>query len=274
MPEADGLLEMREHTKKVRADILDMIHLAGTGHPGGALSCVEILVALYFGVMRVRPDEPTWPERDRFVLSKGHAAPALYAVLMERGFFPRAELATFRRFGSMLQGHPDRNRTPGVEVSTGSLGQGFAVAVGMALAGKVRGRRHRVFTLLGDGECDEGLVWEAALWAAHRGLDNLTAVIDRNHLQLDGWTQDILNLNPLPEKWQAFGWQVEEVDGHDLGCLFEALDAPSAAGKPRMLIAETTKGKGVSYMEGKCEWHSGCPDDEQLSQALKEIKEA
>lgn len=268
--DATRLAELRGVAREVRRDILEIIHRAGSGHPGGSLSAVEILVALYWEVLRHDPANPGWPGRDRLILSKGHGAPALYSVLARRGYFPREELNTLRQFGSILQGHPDSKRTPGVEVSTGSLGQGLSVGVGLALGAKVTGHNYRVFVVLGDGECDEGQVWEAAMSAAHYRLDNLTAVIDFNGVQLDGPTRDIMQLDPFREKWAAFGWQVEVADGHDLEDLTTTL-ARRPSDRPKAVVARTVKGCGVSFMEGKYQWHGGAPNAEELAQALSEI---
>jgi len=207
--------ELQNIAKKLRRNIVTMIGQSGSGHPGGSLSAVEILTTLYFRIMRHQPDNPHWPERDRFILSKGHAAPVLYATLAECGYFPMEELATLRRFGSRLQGHTDVKRTPGVELSAGSLGQGLSFSIGIALASRLDKQSYRVYTLLGDGECDEGQVWEAAMAAPHFKIDNLTAVVDRNGLQIDGWTKDIMNTEPMSEKWRSFGWHVIDVNGHD-----------------------------------------------------------
>lgn len=223
---------LKAKAKKVRGHILRMIHEAGSGHPGGSLSCVEVLTALFFHAMRHRPKQPAWPDRDRFVLSKGHAAPALYAVLAEVGYFPVRRLGEFRRFGGMLQGHPHRGSTPGVEVSSGSLGQGLSVAVGMALAGRLDGRGYRVFVLLGDGECDEGQVWEAAMAASHYRLDNLVVFVDRNGLQIDGPTELVMSIEPLADKWKSFGWNVVEVDGHDIKGIVSVLDSLEGVSSP------------------------------------------
>ncbi|MDQ7794216.1 MAG: transketolase [bacterium] len=268
---AEELGELRDLCRRVRIHILRMIGEAGSGHPGGSLSAVEILVSLYFRVLRVKPGEPDWSDRDRFILSKGHAAPALYACLAERGYFDPAELLTLRRTGSRLQGHPDRTLTPGVEASTGSLGQGLSLAVGMALAGQLDGASWRVFTLLGDGESQEGQVWEAAMAAAHYRLENLTAFLDHNRLQIDGPVTEVLSPEPVAEKWEAFGWRVLAVDGHDPAAIIEACRSP-AGGRPTMIVAETVKGKGVSYMEGRAEWHGKAPDAGQLAQALAELR--
>jgi transketolase len=249
-----------------------MIAKAGSGHPGGSLSAVEILTVLFFKVMRHDPANPQWAERDRFVLSKGHAAPTLYAALAESGYFPVAELDTLRKLGSRLQGHTDRTATPGVEMSAGSLGQGLSFAIGMALAARLDSKSYRVYVLLGDGECDEGQVWEAAMSAAHFKVDNLTAIVDHNKIQLDGWNREIMNLEPLGEKWRSFGWHVIEVDGHSFDQLLAALDeAILVKGKPTVIIAHTIKGKGVSFMENNVEFHGRAPTPEETQRALREL---
>lgn len=264
--------ELREIARKLRVHILRMVGAAGSGHPGGSLSAVEIVTALFFHVMQLNPDDPGWEDRDRFVLSKGHAAPVLYAALAERGFFDPAELLNLRKLHGFLQGHPSRKDTPGVEVSTGSLGQGLAMANGMALAGKVDGRSFRVYALLGDGESQEGMVWEAAMAAAHYRLDNLTAFLDFNKLQIDGPVAEVMGIEPLREKWMAFGWNVLEVPGHDLGEIIAATEeAQSLRGKPTMIIASTIKGKGVSFMENEVDWHGRAPNKEQVETALREL---
>ncbi len=266
------LRELQERALAVRRDIVEMIALAGSGHPGGSLSGVEIACALYFHAMRIRPAEPDWPERDRFVLSKGHAAPLLYAVLAQAGYFPREELKGLRRIDRMLQGHPDAKGTPGVEVSTGSLGQGIAVANGIALAGKLDGRDYRVYVLVGDGELQEGLVWEAAMAAAHYRLDNVTVFVDYNGFQIDGRIQDVMNPDPVPDKWRAFGWHVLEIDGHDFPQILSAIDtARSVQGKPTAVIARTVKGKGISFMENQVGWHGVAPKPDELERALVEL---
>ena len=272
MPE-DLLNELRQRAREIRCDLVRMLAAAGSGHSGGSLSAVEIVTALYWHVLRIRPDEPAWPDRDRFVLSKGHAAPVLYAVLAERGFFPVAELQTLRKLGSRLQGHPDLRKVPGVEASTGSLGQGLSVGLGMALAGRLDRRSCRVYVLLGDGECEEGQVWEAAMAAAHYQAGNLTAIIDNNGLQIDGPVAEVLSPLPLPEKWRAFGWEVTEVDGHDPGALLQAFDwaAGVNGSKPKLIVAHTVKGKGISFMENQVDWHGKTPSPEQATCALKEL---
>ncbi len=251
-----------------------MIGAAGSGHPGGSLSCIEVLCALYFGgVMHHDPADPGMEGRDWFVLTKGHAAPALYATLARAGYLPADELPTLRKLGSRLQGHPDSTLVPGVEVSTGSLGQGLSICCGIACGLALDGREGTVFALLGDGECEEGQVWEAAMFAAHRKLGNLVAIIDANGLQIDGRVQDVCNPEDLGEKFAAFGWQVSEVDGHDIEALIAALNRAKAsdAPAPQLVIARTVKGKGVSFMEGEAGWHGKAPDAEQLACALQEL---
>lgn len=266
--------ELKLTANTIRQNIIKMLIPAKSGHPGGSLSSADILATLYFQVMRINPQEPNWPERDRFVLCKGHAAPVLYAALAEKGYFPKEELLGLRQTGRMLQGHPDMKRTPGVDMSTGSLGQGLSAANGMALAGKLDGKDYRVYALLGDGEMGEGQVWEAGMAAAHYKLDNLTAIIDYNGLQIDGRTDVVMSSTPLSAKWQAFGWHVIEVDGHDIEKLMAAFEeAKKVQGKPTMLIARTIKGKGVSFMENQAGWHGTAPNAEQSEQALKELKE-
>lgn len=264
--------ELTALAQRMRRHILEMIAGAGSGHPGGSLSSVELVTALYFAVMRLDPGRPDWPERDRFVLSKGHAAPVLYAALAERGFFPVEELTTLRRLGSRLQGHPDMTKTPGVDASTGSLGQGLSIALGMALAARLDGSPRKVYCLLGDGELQEGQVWEAAMAAAHYQLDNLIACVDYNGVQLDGPLAEIMSVQPLAAKWQAFGWRAVEIDGHDMAAVLAALEgARETRGVPSVIIARTVKGKGVSFMEGSHKWHGVAPDRDQLATALAEV---
>ncbi|MFC1892769.1 transketolase [Chloroflexota bacterium] len=258
--------------KRLRRHVISMTGKAGSGHPGGSLSAVEILVALYFRVLRHRPSDPRWPERDRFILSKGHAAPLLYAVLAECGYLPVDELATLRRLDSRLQGHTDCTVTPGVEMSAGALGQGLSFGIGVALAGRLNSQQYKVYVLLGDGECDEGQVWEAAMAAAHFKVDNLVAIIDNNGQQIDGWNRDVMNLEPFARKWEAFGWHVVEVDGHDLNRLVSALDqAALVQGQPTVVIAHTVKGKGVSFMENNTDFHGKAPNAEEVEMALREL---
>ncbi len=264
--------DLKTVARRLRRDIVTMIGKAGSGHPGGSLSAVEIVTALYWRVLRHRPSEPQWPDRDRFILSKGHAAPVLYAVLAECGYFPLAELATLRQLDSHLQGHADRNATHGVEMSSGSLGQGLSFAIGCALAGRLDKKTWRVYALLSDGECDEGQTWEAAMSAPKFKLDNLTAIVDNNGIQLSGFNKDIMNLDPLNKKWDAFGWQVFEVDGHDFSQILDGIGkAQKVKGKPAVIIAHTVKGKGVSFMENNVDFHGKAPNAEQLEKALKEL---
>jgi transketolase len=268
----DLIRKLEDKATQMRRDIVVMVGAAGCGHPGGSLSSADIASALFFGVMRHDVNNPTWPERDRFVLSKGHASPLLYAALAESGYFPREEITTFRAINSRLQGHPDRKKLPGVEFSTGSLGQGLSGSVGMAIAGKLDKKDYRVFCLIGDGESEEGQIWEASMAAAHYKLDNLTAITDFNGLQIDGPNVEIMNVNPLPDKWRAFGWNVIEIDGHDYVQILDALSPKSKVeGKPTMIIAHTIKGKGVSYMENVCDWHGKAPSLEQVDAALCEL---
>lgn len=264
--------QLKEIAKEVRRNIITMLAEAKSGHPGGSLSAVEILTALYFKEMRLDPDNPKWPERDRFVLSKGHAAPVLFSVLAEKGFFPREELLTFRKINSRLQGHPDMKKAPGVEMSTGSLGQGFSTAIGMALAGKLDKKDYRVYVLIGDGESQEGQVWEAAMAAAHYKLDNMVVFYDNNKLQIDGPCEVVMSVEPVAEKFRAFGWHVERIDGHSFPEIEEALArAKTVKDKPTLILANTIKGKGVSFMENQVGWHGNPPSKEQAEQALSEL---
>lgn len=257
---------------QIRQDIVRMVGEAKSGHPGGSLSAADIVTTLYFHEMKVDSENPTNPDRDRFVLSKGHAAPVLYAALAEKGFFPREELGTLRKIGSRLQGHPSMKHLPGVEMSTGSLGQGLSAANGMALAGKLDKRDYRVYALLGDGEIQEGQVWEAAMAAAHYKLDNVVAIIDHNKLQIDGPTSEVMSPEPIADKWRAFGWHVEVINGHDFEEIIAALNkAREVKGQPTAIIANTVKGKGVSFMENQVGWHGNAPSSEQTTQALCEL---
>ncbi len=268
-----SVAEMEAIAKRLRRHIITMTGKAGSGHPGGSLSAVEILTVLYFGVLRHKPSDPQWADRDRFILSKGHAAPLLYATLAECGYFSVDELLTLRQMDSRLQGHTDRTVTPGVEMSAGALGQGLSFAIGVALAGRLNWQDYRVYVLLGDGECDEGQVWEGAMAAAHFKVDNLVAIVDNNGQQIDGWNRDVMNLDPFPGKWQAFGWHVIEVDGHDLAQLTEAFyQAKPVKGQPTVIIAHTIKGKGVSFMENNPDFHGKAPNAEEVKIALKELE--
>ena len=267
------MIELQKVCKAVRRDIITSVTAAKSGHPGGSLSAVEILTALYFQEMKVDPSNPKWEERDRFVLSKGHAAPALYAVLAERGYFDPAELKNLRKLHSFLQGHPDAKKCPGVDASTGSLGQGISTAVGMALGAKLDGKGVRVYTLCGDGELQEGLVWEAAEAAAHYRLDNLTVLVDNNGLQIDVRNQDVMDVRDIAAKFAAFGFETITVaDGNDIAQVLAALAQPRQAGKPRMILCHTVKGKGVSFMEDQAGWHGKAPNEEQCRQALQELE--
>lgn len=268
-----SLKSLEDIAKTLRSDIVKMITESASGHPGGSLSSVEIITTLYFDEMNVDINNPKDPNRDRFVLSKGHAAPVLYAALAEKGFFNKEELMKLRKIGAMLQGHPNMNYIPGVDMSTGSLGQGISAAVGMALAGKIDKKDYRVFTLLGDGELEEGQVWEAAMSAAHYKLDNLTAFVDYNGLQIDGETEKVMNPNPIADKFEAFGWNVIFVkDGNDLTQIKNAIElAKEFKGKPTMIVCKTIKGKGVSFMENEAGWHGTAPSKEQCEIALREI---
>lgn len=263
---------LNEIANVIRKDIVSMICKSKSGHPGGSLSAVEILTALYFDQMNIDPTNPKMEDRDRFVLSKGHAAPALYATLAQRGYFAKEELNNLRQLGSMLQGHPDMKKVPGVEMSTGSLGQGFSVACGMAMAAKLDNAPWNVYALLGDGEVQEGIIWEAAMSAAHYKLDNMIAFLDYNGLQIDGEVESVMNINPIEDKFKTFGWNVITIDGHDFDQIFAALDmAKDTVDKPTMIIAKTIKGKGVSFMENQASWHGSAPSEEQLEQALSEL---
>lgn len=269
---AINLEMLQEKAKDVRIDIIRQIHSAGSGHPGGSLSAADIITYLYFAEMNIDPQDPHKAGRDRFVLSKGHAAPALYAALAEKGYFSKETLLTLRQAGSILQGHPDRKKVPGVDMSTGSLGQGISAAVGMALANKIDENGARVYSVLGDGELQEGMVWEAAMAAAHYGLSNLTIFVDHNGLQIDGRNEDVITVAPIAEKFESFGWDVQKIDGHDFEQIAAAVEnAKAVSDKPQAIIAETIKGKGVSFMENEAGWHGKAPNDEQAEQAVTEL---
>lgn len=265
---------LKEKARTVRIEILKMLTQAGSGHTGGSLSAADIVTALYFYKMRHRPDDPKWLERDRFILSKGHAAPLLYTVLSLTGYFDKSLLSTLRKTGSPLQGHPSSKMLQGVEVSTGSLGQGLSIANGMALGLRLDDSPARVYCLLGDGEIQEGQVWEAAMTAGHYALDNLCAIVDLNSLQIDGRCEDVMKIDPVAEKWKAFNWHIFEIDGHNMEEIITALDkAEKIKGKPSVILAKTIKGKGVSIFEGKVEYHGLAPTKEELEIALKELGE-
>jgi transketolase len=268
---------LEEAARQLRIDIVKMVYIAGPerkGHPGGALSAADIVAALYFDIMRIDPARPKWPDRDRFILSKGHACPVLYAALACRGYFSKDAYHSFRKVDGMLQGHPDMKGTPGVDMTTGSLGHGLAAGMGMALAARVDHKDYRVFVILSDGECQEGLVWEAAMAAHHYRVDNLIAIVDANRLQSCDLVENTMTLNPLPAKWAAFGWRVIEINGHKMDEVISALDlAVQPKGRPTVIIAQTVKGKGVSYMENDLAWHQKAPNLKQYEQAMAELGE-
>lgn len=265
--------ELKQFCTEVRRDIINMTANAGSGHPGGSLSAVELMSAVFCTQMRIDPKNPKDPDRDRFVLSKGHSAPCYYGILAELGFFDKAEFKTFRQLHGMLQGHPDMKKIPGVDASTGSLGQGVSIAVGMALGAKHQGKDTKVFTLLGDGECQEGQVWEAFMAANHYKLDNLTVIVDNNGLQIDGRNDEVMGLGDMAAKLRSFGFHtIELADGNDLEQVLAALNEPAKPGKPKAILAHTVKGKGISFMEDQVGWHGKAPNEEQRAQALKELE--
>lgn len=271
--ERPNISELRPKAKEIRKTVLKMLANAGSGHTGGSLSLVEILMSLYFYKMRHDPKRPDWDMRDRLVLSKGHGCSALYAVLAEAGYFPKEELMTFRKFGTRLQGHPQLG-LPGIEASTGSLGQGLSIANGMALAARMDKKDIKVYCIMGDGELNEGQIWEAAMTSAHYSLDAVCGIVDFNKQQIDGWCKDVMNLGSLNEKWQSFGWHVLECDGHNFQELMNSLDgARDVKGKPQLILAHTTKGKGVSFIENQPKWHGIAPSPDELEKALKELDE-
>ena len=264
---------LEEQAVQLRRDIVEMIHAAKAGHPGGSLSAVDMITALYFHVMRIDPQNPRWEDRDRFVLSKGHACPALYAALARRGFFDPKHLTTLRQYHSILQGHPDMNKTPGIDISSGSLGNGLAIGVGMAMSGRLHHQDYMTYVMLGDGEVQEGMVWEAAMAAHHHDLGNLVAIVDCNGVQINGWVNEIMTVEPLADKWRAFGWNVVEVNGHNMKDLLTVLHTAKTMRHPTVILMRTGKGRGVSFMEDDCKWHGNSPSDEELVQAILEIGE-
>jgi transketolase len=265
--------ELEKMAVIIRCDIIDMICTAAAGHPGGSLSAADLVTALYFRVMRIDPENPHWPDRDRFILSKGHACPVWYAALAERGYFDKSHLKTLRQMGSILQGHPDMLKTPGIDMTAGSLGHGLPAGLGMALSGKLQQKDYHVFVIIGDGESQEGSIWEASMAAPNFKLDNLTAILDYNHLQNDYSLEEIMPIHPVVDKWQAFGWHVIDIDGHNMAQVVQALEEAKAhQGAPTMIVANTVKGKGVSYMENVCEWHGKAPCQEEAEQALEELR--
>lgn len=272
-PITSDVRRLKEIAGRLRLDIIEMLQLAGSGHPGGSLSAIDIITCLFFARMRHDPRNPHWPERDRFVLSKGHAVPALYAVLAEAGYFPKEELKTLRRTDSRLQGHPVASALPGIEACTGSLGQGLSVAQGMALAAKLDGGKAHVFCMIGDGETQEGQIWEAAMSAPKFKLDTLTLFLDYNRGQIDGPVSEVMDLEPLKDKWRAFNWHLLEIDGHDFPQILGAIDeARAVRGKPTVIVANTVKGKGVSFMEHQIAWHGAAPNKDQAEKALAELR--
>jgi len=272
MLDSKTIRELEEKARQIRVMIVQMLSRAGSGHPGGSLSSTDILTCLYFFVLRHNPRDPAWPDRDRFHLSKGHCCPALYAVLAEQGYFPKSELMNLRKMGCMLQGHPDRH-TPGIEVCSGSLGQGLSVALGMSLAAKIDKKDYRTYCLLGDGEIQEGNVWEAAMAASHFKCDNLCAILDYNNYQIDGRVSDIMAIEPLVEKWRGFGWHTIEIDGHNMAAIYKAFEtAKKVKGRPTIIIAKTIKGKGVSFMENVVDFHGRAPSKDETPLALKELE--
>lgn len=267
----DEITFLKRKAVEIRMDLLTMIYNARTGHTGGSLSNTDILTVLYYKIMNIDPSDPNWDERDRYVQSKGHSVESLWAILADKGFFPKEELKTFSQFGSRLIGHPN-NKVPGIEMNTGALGHGLPISVGMALAAKMDGKSYKVYTLMGDGEQAEGSVWEGAMAAAQYKLDNLIAIIDRNKLQITGSTEDVMALEPLPDKWRSFGWEVIEVDGHDVEQLVDVFShTPSVEGKPTMVIANTVKGKGISFAENVGAWHHHVPTKEEYDLAMEEL---
>ena len=270
----DKIFELKEKARQIRLDIVEMLGNCGSGHPGGSLSIADILSVLYFYKMKYKSSEPTWPDRDRFVLSKGHAAPALYSTLSIAGFFPREYLKTIRQIGSSLQGHPDMNSLAGIEMTTGSLGQGLSVANGMALAAKIDKRNYHVYCIIGDGESQEGQIWEAAMTSSHLKLDNLTLILDHNKLQIDGKVEEIKSITPIADKWRAFNWNViDKVNGHSVEQLINAFDkATSQKGKPTIIIADTVKGKGVSFMENNLSFHGKAPNKDETCRGCDELR--
>jgi transketolase len=265
--------ELQAIAKRMRREIIEMIGTAGSGHPGGSLSAVELVVELFFNTMRLDPHNPSWPDRDRFILSKGHAAPVLYSAMAERGYTPIDQLNTLRKFGSIYQGHPDVRFIPALDASTGSLGEGVSLGIGMALAARMDGRPYRTYVMLGDGESQEGQVWEAAMAASFHKIDNLVVIVDYNKIQLDGFVKDIMEVAPLADKWRAFGWHTLEIDGHDPVAVRKAFEEAAATkGKPTAIVANTIKGKGVSFMENNPKFHGTAPNAEEMKLALQELQ--
>lgn len=273
MDKITDISELERIAKEIRRGIIEAVYKAKSGHPGGSLSIAELMTVLYFNEMNINPNEPKWEDRDRFVLSKGHCSPALYSTLAERGFFHKDLLTTVRKIDSNLQGHPEMKNIPGVDMTTGSLGQGLSAANGMAIAGKLDNKDYRVYAILGDGEIEEGQIWEAAMAASHYKLDNLCVIVDNNNLQIDGTTDEVMSSTPLDEKFKSFGFETITIDGHNILEIMKALaKAKTIKNKPTCIIAETIKGKGVSFMEDRVEWHGKAPNEEQYNQAMEELK--
>ncbi|MBI2660952.1 transketolase [Candidatus Woesearchaeota archaeon] len=271
MADKNIVLKLKQKAKELRKEIIEITYNAQSGHPGGSLSEIDVLVALYHHKMNVNPKKPEWQDRDRLVLSKGHASPGLYAVLADKGYFPKSELKNFRKINSMLQGHPELN-TPGIEFAGGSLGQGISFSIGLALAGKLDKKNHKVYCIIGDGEAQEGIVWEASMAAGFYKLDNLIAILDKNQVQETGMTKDVMDIDPVADKWKAFNWHVIDIDGHDMGQIVDALDqAGKIKGRPVMIISRTIKGKGVSFMELNHKFHGKAPNEEEYKKAIEEI---
>ena len=274
-PMAQRVEAVTRQARQIRRHIVEMVYLAKSGHIGGALSATDIVTALYWDLMRIDPARPDWPDRDRFILSKGHACPVWYSNLATRGYFGIEHLKTLRQFGSILQGHPDMHKTPGVDITTGSLGQGLSLGIGMALNAKLSAKDYRVYVVLGDGEINEGQVWEAAAAAAKFKLDNLVAFIDNNRLQMDGFGADVMPMEPIDAKFRAFNWEVQRINGHDVGAIIAAVErAWATKGKPTCIVADTVKGKGVSFMENQREWHGEAPNQQQYEKAMAELEGA
>ena len=270
--ENNEIQQLKEMAKKIRRDIIEEVYMAQSGHPGGSLSVTDILIVLYFKEMNINPQNPNWEDRDRLILSKGHCSPALYSCLANKGFFPIEDLKTFRNINSYLQGHPDKNKVPGVDMTTGSLGQGLSCANGMALAGKMDKKDYRVYCILGDGEIEEGQIWEAVMASSHYKLDNLCVIVDNNNLQIDGKIEEVMNSYPIDEKFRSFGFQVINIDGHDIEEIIKAFDvAKTIKDKPTCIIAKTIKGKGITYMENQAGWHGKAPNEEEYNKALSEL---
>jgi len=268
-----NIKSLEERAKIIRRYVIKMLAKAGSGHPGGSLSAVDLLVVLFYNKMRHNPQQPKWQDRDRFILSKGHGCPALYAILADMGYFSVDKLETLRQFGSILQGHPCMKTTPGIEISSGSLGQGLSVGLGIALAAKLDKKDYRTYVMLGDGEIEEGQIWEAAMAASHYKAENLCAILDQNELQIDGFIHDVMSSHPIPAKWRSFGWHVIEINGHNYKAIIDAYnEAEKTKGRPTIIVAKTVKGKGVSFMENQVDWHGKAPTKEEAEKALAELK--